>query len=231
MKKRLSSTQVALSLVELLVVVGIIVVLASIVIGIYGAAQKKSSQSQAKTEIQMLSTAAENYFTENQIYPRHFPPNQAESFTDKLDPRVHGDPTKDDYKKANRFFYRELTGDKLPAEPKFPDTYPEAGERIYLKEINNRLLKGPKTTAGRVTEVEYIQDPYSNPYGYSSARAMQEEEFKKAVREDPAKAVRKKGKDVKGYNETFDLWSTAGSTATPRPGEPGSVDLKWIKNW
>ena len=48
--------------------------------------------------------------------------------------------------------------------------------------------------------VQYIRDPFHNSYGYSTANQA-----------DP----------TKGYNPTFDLWSTANST------DPN----QWIKNW
>lgn len=49
-------------------------------------------------------------------------------------------------------------------------------------------------------DVQFIRDPFGNSYGYSTA-----------YQSDP----------LKGYNPTFDLWSTANST---KPAE-------WIKNW
>ena len=51
--------------------------------------------------------------------------------------------------------------------------------------------------------VTFIKDPFGNSYGYSTV-----------FQSDPAK----------GYNPTFDLWSTAGSDSDT--GKPG-----WIKNW
>jgi prepilin-type N-terminal cleavage/methylation domain-containing protein len=51
--------------------------------------------------------------------------------------------------------------------------------------------------------VTFIKDPFGNSYGYSTV-----------FQSDP----------VKGYNPTFDLWSTAGSDSDA--GKPG-----WIKNW
>ncbi|MEO6969861.1 MAG: prepilin-type N-terminal cleavage/methylation domain-containing protein [Chthoniobacterales bacterium] len=50
-------------------------------------------------------------------------------------------------------------------------------------------------------DVMYIKDPFGNSYGYSTI-----------YQTDPAK----------GYNPTFDLWSTAGSTTSA---------AGWIKNW
>jgi prepilin-type N-terminal cleavage/methylation domain-containing protein len=51
--------------------------------------------------------------------------------------------------------------------------------------------------------VAYIKDPFGNSYGYSTINAST-------------------GDPAKGYNPTFDLWSTAGSTTSA---------AGWIKNW
>ena len=51
--------------------------------------------------------------------------------------------------------------------------------------------------------VTYIKDPFGNSYGYSTIYQTD---------------------STKGYNPTFDLWSTAGGTGDS--GKPG-----WIKNW
>jgi hypothetical protein len=67
----------------------------------------------------------------------------------------------------------------------------------------NMLL--PAGGSGTVTA---ISDPFGNSYGYSTANQP-----------DPSK----------GYNPTFDLWSTAGLTTA---GPPTQADQnQWIKNW
>src|SRR5207244_11913548 len=59
--------------------------------------------------------------------------------------------------------------------------------------------------ANQTQNVQYIQDPFSNSYGYSTIQAATQD-------------------TTKGYNPTFDLWSTAsGTTIGDAP--------KWIKNW
>jgi prepilin-type N-terminal cleavage/methylation domain-containing protein len=60
---------------------------------------------------------------------------------------------------------------------------------------------------GGTGTVTAISDPFGNSYGYSTANQA-----------DP----------TKGYNPTFDLWSTCGLTTSP----PGAADQnQWIKNW
>lgn len=49
----------------------------------------------------------------------------------------------------------------------------------------------------------FLKDPFGNSYGYSTAYSS-----------DPNK----------GYNPTFDLWSTGGATS-------GNDQAKWLKNW
>jgi general secretion pathway protein G len=70
--------------------------------------------------------------------------------------------------------------------------------KSYMQFKPNMLL--PSGGSGTVIA---ISDPFSNSYGYSTANQA-----------DP----------TKGYNPTFDLWSTAGGTT--------SSDVpRWIKNW
>ena len=59
-------------------------------------------------------------------------------------------------------------------------------------------------TNGNVTA---IKDPVGNSYGYSTANQSDA---------------------TKGYNPTFDLWSTAGLTTSP---PTAAITQQWIKNW
>jgi type II secretory pathway pseudopilin PulG len=77
------------------------------------------------------------------------------------------------------------------------DRTPEA--KSYFPFKPNQL--GPIDQTKNVTA---ILDPFQKSYGYSTMKAA-----------DPAN---------KGYNPTFDLWSTAGGT------KPADMP-KWIKNW
>jgi len=73
-----------------------------------------------------------------------------------------------------------------------------ATAKSYMAFKPNMLKPPPPSTA----DVTAIRDPFGNSYGYSTIRAKV-----------PA------GSD--GYNPTFDLWSTATSSA----------QNQWIKNW
>jgi type II secretory pathway pseudopilin PulG len=69
--------------------------------------------------------------------------------------------------------------------------------KSYMQFKPNMLYPDDQTQ-----NVQYIRDPFHNSYGYSTANQA-----------DPV--------TPKGYNPTFDLWSTANST------DPN----QWIKNW
>ncbi len=72
----------------------------------------------------------------------------------------------------------------------------QPGSPSYISFKDNQL--SPATG-----NVHFIKDPFGNSYGYSTVFQTDQ---------------------TKGYNPTFDLWSTAGSTKDT--GKPG-----WIKNW
>ena len=63
----------AFTLIELIVVVGIIAVLAALVLSTVGYARKKGARARAETEIAAMSAASENYKADNGIYPRALP--------------------------------------------------------------------------------------------------------------------------------------------------------------
>ena len=70
--------------------------------------------------------------------------------------------------------------------------------RTYFTFKPAMLLPAPPSTA----DITAIRDPFGNSYGYSTANQKD---------------------SSKGYNPTYDLWSTANDTA--------SNSTKWIKNW
>jgi len=77
--------------------------------------------------------------------------------------------------------------------------------KSYMQFKPNMLL--PSGGSGTVIA---ISDPFGNSYGYSTANQA-----------DP----------TKGYNPTFDLWSTAGTAPSPTPTPPPTQQDLWIKNW
>jgi len=80
------------------------------------------------------------------------------------------------------------------------DTSRSAEKTAYFTFKPNQLAPSDQTQ-----KVTFIKDPFGNSYGYSTVYAT----------------------DVsKGYNPTFDLWSTAGTSTTGTPNP-----LPWVKNW
>jgi type II secretory pathway pseudopilin PulG len=77
--------------------------------------------------------------------------------------------------------------------------------KSYMSFTPKMLLPG-----GGIGTVTAIADPFGNSYGYSTANQT-----------DP----------LKGYNPTFDLWSTSGLTTNPPGTPPDTITPQWIKNW
>jgi len=112
--------------------------------------------------------------------------------TDSLDARTDSSAGTS-YQKASKYLYGELAGDR-----DF-DGAADAGLKSYFS-FKPQMLSGTKDTNGNFTTISYLQDPFGKSYGYSTAQQA-----------DPSK----------GYNPTFDLWSTSG----------GQLTVSWIKNW
>ena len=171
------------TLIELLVVMTIIVILAGLVIGVSGFAQKKGARSRAEAEILALSAALEGYKADNGIYPR-------DAKSDALDAKNSPNPSA--YSDASLLLYNELAG--CTGGSRTPTT----GKKSYFAFKPNMLSPSDQTTA-----VTAVRDPFGNSYGYSTANQLD---------------------TAKGYNPTFDLWSTSnGAAATDVP--------QWVKNW
>ena len=181
-----SAIESAFTLIELIVVVGLIIVLTGLVLSTVGYARKKGALARAETEIAAMSAACENYKADNAVYPRD------NATTDTLDARQNFDATQTIYQNASFYLYTQLSGDSSGNR--------SPTGKSYMVFKPNMLL--PAGGAGTVTA---ISDPFGSSYGYSTANQA-----------DPV--------TPKGYNPTFDLWSTAGGTT--------SSDVpKWIKNW
>src|SRR5213596_3992333 len=111
-----------------------------------------------------------------------YPRNSGSS--DSLDAQMSGDPTT--YQAASLYLYKQLSGDTNA------NFQPPAGARSYFT-FKPQMLEGPRDANGNLTGVSYIKDPFGNSYGYSTIQAATLD-------------------TTKGYNPTFDLWSTAGTT-------------------
>jgi len=205
------------TLIELVVVFGLIIVLSGLVLSTVGYVRKKGARARAETEIAAMAAALESYKADNASYPRDPTANTA---TDALDARTMIDPVNANatlYKTASLVLYRALSGDRnldrsvTAADENFnidgsmlsqPLTQPPA---TYFTFKPNML-----SPADQTQNVQYIQDPFGNSYGYSTAYQLNPNT---------------------GYNPTFDFWSTAGVAASPTPAPPVTQQDLWIKNW
>jgi general secretion pathway protein G len=116
--------------------------------------------------------------------------------TNGLNAQTSGNPSS--YQQASLYLFTQLSGlDQNQA--------PITGARNYFAFKPNML--GTTTDANGNTTVSYIRDPFGNSYGYSTIQAAS-------------------GPGAGGYNPTFDLWSTAGTTTGSQTDQ-----LQWIKNW
>ncbi len=204
----------AFTLIEMLTVVAVIVLLVGLVLGANSGIQTKAARVRSEGEISGLSLACENYKVDNGGYPRD------EIFTDKLDPRMETTPSK--YLSSIQILYAALSGDLDRNGVKDPDS-----PRSYF-EFKPDMLGGERKSGQLVRAVgavRFIQDPWGNSYGYSTARLKQDEDLQVARNTGAAPMTPGAAAASKGYNSTFDIWSTGGS------GGGASSTGKWVKNW
>ena len=200
----------AFTLIELIVVVGVILILTGLVLSTAGYARKKGARARAETEIAAIAAALESYKADNAIYPRN-------SQTDALDSTSDGSPN--DYLPASQYMYGEITGDR-----NFDGTT-DSGAKSYIAFKPTSLLRADMSQPPSLSNpVTAIRDPLGNSYGYSTAYANYlDYQSGLSTCAPPASPT--------GYNPTFDLWSTSGETG-PKAGETfQQYQLRWVKNW
>ena len=120
-----------------------------------------------------------------------------ETATNTLKANTMGDPTQPEYRAASLSLYKAISGDADN------DSNRVAESKVYFNFKPNQL--SPTTESPSVI---YLKDPFGNSYGYSTV-----------------KASAPSGTD--GYNPTFDLWSTCGTTS------PAAIpdQSQWVKHW
>lgn len=208
----------AFTLVEMLVVLAVIGALAGLVISAFVGVQRNGNHKRALTEIQAISTACENYKNEFGSYPQN-------EDSDALDPRAHGNPLDTNYLRASLFLYKTLSGD-LNANGRADDFI---GTQLATSYFADGFRPNMLAWNSARTEVLFIKDPYGNCYGYSTAALAQEKDFQFQIRQNES-TQRPKDSARKGYNPTFDLWSTGGKI--PRASSGSSFDQgPWVKSW
>ena len=192
------------TLIELVVVFGLILVLSGLVLSTVGYVRKKGARARAETEIAAMAAALESYKSDYAAYPRGNADlsNTTPYDTDTLDPvnnvNPAATPIPNVYTKASLYLYKQLSGDSAGNR--------QVTSKSYFTFKPNMLYPDDQTQ-----DVQYIRDPFGNSYGYSTKKAS-----------DPS---------ANGYNPTFDLWSTAGVAQSPTPAPPATLQDLWIKNW
>jgi prepilin-type N-terminal cleavage/methylation domain-containing protein len=138
----------AFTLIELIVVIGIIAILTGLVLSTVGYARKKSATARAEAEIGALSAAIENYKSDNAVYP-------SGPDTNALNAQTSVNPSA--YSAASLYLYNALFGATAGSRT------PNAGARSYFVFKPNMLFPADQNQL-----VQYIQDPFGNSYGYST---------------------------------------------------------------
>src|SRR5205807_3468235 len=113
------------TLIEMVVVFGLIIVLTGLVLSTVGYARKKAARARAETEIAAMSAACENYKADYANYPRptSTTPNNT---TDALDARTIRDPTTANYRAASLDLYGAGSRDRNLDQVVNPsDGYPD----------------------------------------------------------------------------------------------------------
>src|ERR1700746_3746832 len=104
------------TLIELVVVVGIITILAGLVLSTVGYARKKGARARAETEIAAMSAACESYKADNGVYPRDTTNNTTDNLaalTSQTPPDplpTSYDPSNAAYSAASFYLYGQLSG-------------------------------------------------------------------------------------------------------------------------
>ena len=149
----------AVTIVELLVVITIILILAGLILSISSYVQNKGARARAETEIAAMSAALESYKADNGIYPRDSP---VTTYTDSLNarslPSPSPSPSPNAYTNAGVYLYTELSGLNASQQP-------VANKKAYFSFRSQMLGHSP---TDNVT-VTYLRDPFGNCYGYSTA--------------------------------------------------------------
>jgi prepilin-type N-terminal cleavage/methylation domain-containing protein len=199
------------TLIEMLTVIAVILVLSGLLLSVNSGVQTKAARSRAEGEIAAMSAACENYKADNGAYPR-----DAAGVTDLLDPRIISVATTG-YAGASLELYKALSGNTVAAGGAL--TLGPGKSYYEFKPNQLSITKSPST--GMIINVFFIQDPWGKSYGYSTAGAKFEEDYRTALLTDPTAT---RPAPPIGYNPTFDLWSTGGA-------RNAEITAKCVKNW
>lgn len=208
-----STNQRGFTLIELLTVMVIILILAGLVLALVGYGQTKAARAKAEGEIAAIQNALESYKTDKGAYP-------TSDDTNLLSPVDNTEPSDATYAKAGATLYSALSGD-LVAD----GTGTARGDKTYYN------IPASELKIDTTTKKYCIIDPFGNYYGYSTL-------LQNSLNSAAATPAPSPGTTPKGYNPTFDLWSTGGygkntksyPTDSAMATGAGKAAL-WIKNW
>jgi len=143
----------AFTLIEILIVIGIILFLAGLLLAVSGFVQEKGKRSRAEAEIAAMSAALESYKADNGIYPQS-------TDTNSLDPSSTNPAS---YVASSKYLYMQLSGDS--------DDNPTTSSSSDTKNYFGSMLKPNMLTPSPPGANTSIRDPFGNSYGYSTAKA------------------------------------------------------------
>lgn len=214
------------TLIELLTVMAIIIILAGLILGTAGYANRRAASSRAQAEIKAIEGAINSYQVDNGTVPRN-------TNTDTIDARDESTKSSGGipnaaYQATSKFLFQALCGyyDMSGATP----TASTTGAKAYFPWKPGQVYPSSAVAAnGSINppNVQYVIDPFGQSYGYSTIGAQRAADAASGVAGttpvDPTKG---------GFNPVFDLWSTSGYG----PGKPyatGTTDrsILWITNW
>jgi type II secretory pathway pseudopilin PulG len=201
-RSRSSFRNSAVTIIELMVVIMIILILAGLILATSSYVQNKGARSRAETEIAAMSAALESYKADNGIYP-------ANSATNSLDATTTTNPSL--YKSASNYLYIQLSGDSDGN----PTTTTSSDTRNYLGGSLKPSMLGPNPPGANT----YFRDPFGNSYGYSTSKnpVANPTGYSAAGGYNPT------------FDLWSTAGTGAGATPTPSPAP--TVQNQWIKNW
>ena len=207
------------TLIEMITVMAVIAILASIVLAVNSFVQRKSSTIRATTEIETIKAALASYKADNGSVPRK---DDVTEGGDGLNPVQHVNPAsggnREKYVLACRELYEKLNGDDDR------DGRTDKERTSYAADFfsPNRVRYD---STGSARKVDYLQDPFGNCYGYSTEGSRIEEDYRKELRKD---AAAPRPTTSKFFGAEYDLWSTGGTTKMASGGPDYG---KWVKTW
>ena len=149
----------AFTLIELVVVSGLILVLTGLVLSTVGYARKKGARVRAETEIAAMSAACESYKADNAVYPRGNAnlSNTTPYDTDNLDSTANGNSNSPSYNLTSLYLYKQLSGDLTGNQQVTGKSYFTFKPQMLSTDASGNVLA--------------IKDPFGYSYGYSTRMA------------------------------------------------------------